>query len=54
MKANAAETIRFQVEELPELGTSVGISGTAKQQEVGGPACIGFLGGGGIYYSLKG
>lgn len=52
MKAHTEETIRFDVDELPELDTNVGIAGTARQQEVGGPACIGFLAGLAIYYSI--
>ena len=35
------EQIRFDVAELPELGTQVAISGTVKQQEVGGAVCLG-------------
>ena len=45
-----ADTVRFDVDQLPELETSVGVAGSAKQQEVGGPVCIGFLVGVAIYY----
>jgi hypothetical protein len=39
------EKVVFEVEELPELDTSVGISGSTKQSEVAGPACFGILAG---------
>ena len=35
------EQIRFSVEELPELETAVALSGSVKQQEVGGGFCLG-------------
>lgn len=35
--------IHLVVENLPELETEVGISGSVKQQEVGSYACIGIL-----------
>lgn len=44
------EIVRLEVEELPELETTVAICGAAKQQEVGGPICIGVLAGIAIYY----
>jgi len=34
------EKIRLKVEELPELETAVAISGSVKQQEVGGGLCL--------------
>lgn len=40
---------RFEVEALPELATRVGISGSVKQQEVGGAVCIGIIAGVAIY-----
>jgi hypothetical protein len=43
------EPIRFDVAELPELATEVAISGTAKQQEVGGAACLAIAVGIAIY-----
>ena len=46
------EKIRFQVEELPELETVVALSGSAKQQEVGGAACLGVAAGIAVYFSL--
>ena len=33
--------VELTVEELPELETEVAISGSVKQQEVGGAVCIG-------------
>ena len=46
------EPIRFDVAELPELATEVAISGTVKQQEVGGAVCIGILAGIALYASV--
>ncbi|HEV2748363.1 MAG TPA: hypothetical protein VGW34_13825 [Allosphingosinicella sp.] len=46
------EKVRLEVEELPELETSVGIAGSAKQQEVGGPACLGVIAGIMLYKSF--
>ncbi len=43
--------MRLEVEELPELDTEVGISGSEKQQEVGGPICLGVAVGIAIYYT---
>ena len=37
------DKIRMAVEELPELETEVAVSGSAKQQEVAGPLCLGIL-----------
>jgi hypothetical protein len=34
------DKIRLKVEELPELETEVAISGSCKQQEVGGIVCL--------------
>jgi hypothetical protein len=34
------EQIRITVEELPELETEVAVSGSVKQQEVGGAFCV--------------
>lgn len=34
------DTIRLAVEDLPELETEVAISGSVKQQEVGGLICV--------------
>lgn len=49
MKNN--KTIRLDVEQLPELATEVAISGSAKQQEVGGGWCLGIAAGIAIYYA---
>ena len=40
---------RIEVEELPELETEVAISGSVKQQEVGGGVCLGIAAGIAIY-----
>jgi hypothetical protein len=34
---------KIDIAKIPELGTSVGIQGSAKQKEVGGPACLGVV-----------
>ncbi|MDQ8755234.1 hypothetical protein RCO27_03230 [Sphingosinicella sp. LHD-64] len=47
--AKEFETIRFEVEALPELCTQVAVAGAAKQQEVGGAACLGVAAGLAIY-----
>ena len=41
--------ISIVVEELPELETEVGISGSVKQQEVGAVICLGIAAGIAIY-----
>ena len=41
--------IRMNVEELPELDTQVAISGSVKQQEVGGGLCLGVAFGIAVY-----
>lgn len=43
------DKIHLTVEELPELETEVAISGSAKQQEVGGAVCIGIAAGVALY-----
>ena len=43
------EKIRFTVEELPELETEVAISGSVRQQEVGGGLCLTVAAGIAIY-----
>ena len=43
------EKIRLDVEELPALATDVAIAGSTRQQEVGGPVCIGILLGVAVY-----
>lgn len=45
------EKIRLKVEELPELETEVAISGSVKQQEVGGGVCLSVAAGIAIYMS---
>ena len=34
---------KIDITKLPELKTSVGIHGSAKQKEVGGPFCLGLV-----------
>ncbi len=43
------DKIRMLVEELPELETEVGISGSVKQQEVGAMICLGIAAGIALY-----
>lgn len=43
------EKNRVDVEELPELDTVVSVSGSARQQEVGGLICLGIAAGVAIY-----
>ena len=37
------DKIRLEIEDLPELETEVAISGSVKQQEVGGGVCVGIV-----------
>jgi len=46
---NFLETARLDVADLPELATEVAVSGTMKQQEVGGGVCLGVAAGIAIY-----
>ena len=34
---------KIDIAAIPELGTSVGMHGSLKQKEVGGPVCLGIL-----------
>jgi len=43
------DKFRMTVEELPELETEVAISGSVKQQEVGGIVCLGIATGIAVY-----
>jgi len=43
------EKILLTVEELPEIETEVAISGSVKQQEVGGGVCFGIAAGIALY-----
>jgi len=43
------DAIRFEVEDLPELATEVALSGSVRQQEVGGGVCLGVAAGIAIY-----
>lgn len=44
--------IHVVTEELPELETEVAISGSLKQQEVGGGWCLGIAAGIAVYYGM--
>lgn len=46
------DTVRLEIESLPELETAVAISGSPKQQEVGGGFCLGIAAGVAVYLSL--
>jgi hypothetical protein len=41
--------MNINVDALPELDSMVGIHGSSKQQEVGGPICLGIIIGVAIY-----
>ena len=45
------DKVHLTVEELPELETEVAISGSVKQQEVGGCVCLGLVAGVAIFFS---
>lgn len=47
--SHTGEKIRIEVEELPELETEVALSGSCKQQEIGGGICLGIAAGIAIY-----
>jgi hypothetical protein len=47
------DKIRMSVEELPELDTAVAISGSVKQQEVGGAMCLGIAFGIALYLGMS-
>lgn len=49
---NHNEPIRMDVAELPELTTEVAVSGSVKQQEVGGGFCLAVAAGIAIYAAL--
>ena len=34
---------KIEIDALPELGTKVGLHGSFKQKEVGGPLCLGII-----------
>jgi len=35
--------MKIDIGQVPELDTSIGMSGSVKQKEVGGPVCLGIL-----------
>jgi hypothetical protein len=47
------EKIKLEVEELPELDTDVAISGSVRQQEVGGSLCLTLAAGIAIYLGAR-
>ena len=47
------DKIRMTVEELPELDTEVAVSGSVKQQEVGGGLCLTVAAGIAVYLSTS-
>ena len=51
---HSSETIRLDVDTLPELDTEVAISGSTKQQEVGGGVCLGIAAGIAVYFGTSG
>ena len=46
------DTVRLDVECLPELETKVAMAGSRKQQEVGGVVCLGIACGIAVYVAL--
>ena len=46
------QLVDLDVEDLPELETEVSISGSSKQQEVGGLVCMGIAAGIAIYVAV--
>jgi hypothetical protein len=49
---NSHKALQLDVEQLPELATEVALSGSAKQQEVGGTFCLGLAAGIAVYTAL--
>ena len=52
--SNLGQTVRLDVDNLPELDTEVAIAGASKQQEVGGGLCLGIAAGIAVYYGTGG
>ena len=48
------QSVRLDVDKLPELDTKVAISGSSKQQEVGGGLCLGIAAGIAVYLGTSG
>lgn len=46
------DAVRMKVEDLPELATEVAISGSTRQQEVGGGFCLGVAAGIAVYIAM--
>ena len=51
---HSLETLQLEVENLPELETQVALSGSTKQQEVGGGLCLGIAAGIAVYIGTSG
>ncbi len=51
---HTGETFRLDVDALPELETEVAISGSTRQQEVGGGICLGIAAGIAVYVGTSG
>ena len=47
------DAVRVEVEDLPELATEVAISGSTRQQEVGGGFCLGVAAGIAVYIAAS-
>ena len=50
---NADDKLRIDVDALPELDTEVAISGSVRQQEVGGGICLGIAAGIAVYMGTQ-
>lgn len=46
------DKLHLDIDALPELETEVALAGSAKQQEVGGMACLGVAAGIAVYFAL--
>ena len=47
------DKVQLEVEELPELETEVAISGSSRQQEVGGGICMAIAAGIAVYVAVS-
>ena len=47
------DAVRLEVEDLPELATEVAMSGSTRQQEVGGGFCLGVAAGIAVYIAAS-
>ncbi|HET9426856.1 MAG TPA: hypothetical protein VFO69_00705 [Allosphingosinicella sp.] len=51
---HSRKTLRLDVDALPELDTKVAVSGSTRQQEVGGGICLGIAAGIAVYIGTSG